>query len=434
MKLSTLTQMIASRIGMMSGGIDSKRPRAWREYGFPEKLDFDDLYNAYRRVDIAHGAVERLVEKCWQSQPWVIQGDESRNASALTPTEAAWGRLFKDLDFWSVFQDADRKRLVGRYAGIILYWADSKTWDQPVKGTPRLAKLEAVWANQLKPETWYEDETDPETYGKPRTYTYRQPSFGGSPAQYKTIHADRVFILGCMDQRTPAFLEPGYNQLVNLEKITGGSGESILKAASQNVVLEYDKDVDLSQIAEAQGLTMGEMQEFLDARARDWAAGVDKMMALQGGRAVNLQPGAIDPRGPFEVAVSAFAASVRIPTKILIGNQQGERASSEDMKDFNARAQGRRVSRLSPDVLALLRHVERFGFVRLGDEVSVMWDDLTRPTLSERLADAKTMAETAQLGIMSGVPYYSDEEIREVAGYDGTADALEGLGDGADEA
>src|SRR5690606_8085688 len=127
-------------------------------------------------------------------------------------------------------------------------------------------------------------------------------------------------------------------------------------------------------------------------------------------------------------------ASVRIPTKILIGNQQGERASSEDMKDFNARGQGRRVTRLSPDVLALLRHVERFGFVRLGDEVSVMWGDLTRPTLSERLGGAEPMGEAAQMAVRSGVPYPSDEEIREVAGYDGTADALEGLGDGANEA
>ena len=421
MKLSTLAQLISSRVRLLSGGIDNKRPRAWQEYGFPEHLGFDDLYNAYRRVDVAHGAVERLVEKCWQSPPWVIEGDETRNATAMTATERAWGKLFKDLDLWRVMKEADRRRLVGRYSGIILYWADGKPWAEPVEGTPRLAKLEAVWADQLKVESWYEDRDDPDTYGQPRTYTFTEPSFGGRPSQITTIHADRVFILGSMCPRSPAFLEPGYNQLVTIEKITGGSGESILKAAAQNVVLEYDKDVDLAQIAEANGLSMAEFQEFLDGRARDWGEGVDKMMALQGGRAVNLQPAQVDPTGAFNVAVSAFAASVLIPTKIIIGNQQGDRASTEDQKDFNARAQGRRVNQLAPDILAFLRHVARFGFIRIGDEVSVMWDDLTRPTRSERLADAKTMAETALMGISTGKPYYTDEEIRETAGYDGSA-------------
>ena len=42
-------------------------------------------------------------------------------------------------------------------------------------------------------------------------------------------------------------------------------------------------------------------------------------------------------------------------------------------------------------------------------------------TRTERLADAKTMAETAMMGISTGTPYYTDEEIRETAGYDGSA-------------
>lgn len=423
MNMQTLAKMMASRMRLLTGGIDQKRPRAWEEYGFPEEVTFDMLYNAYKRVDVAHGAVERLVEKCWQSSPWVIQGDESKNMTALTPTEAAWGKLFKNLSLWRVMQEADRRRLVGRYSGVILYWADSKGWEQPVTGTPKLAKIEAVWQDQLTPETWHEDVDDPETYGTPKTYTFKEAAFGGRPTESRTIHADRVFILGDMSPRSPAFLEPGYNQLVTLEKITGGSGESILKAAAQNVVLEYDKDVDLAAIAEAQGMTMADLQDFLDGRARDWGQGIDKMMALQGGKAVNLQPAAIDPRGAFDTAVSAFAASVRIPTKIIIGNQQGERASTEDQKDFNARGQGRRESQLSNDILAFLRHVERFGFIKLGEEVTVMWDDLTRPTLGERLADAKLMAETAQIGMSTGAPYYTDEEIREVAGYDGSANA-----------
>ena len=117
----------------------------------------------------------------------------------------------------------------------------------------------------------------------------------------------------------------------------------------------------------------------------------------------------------------AFAASVSMPVKILIGMQTGERASTEDQKAWNATCQGRRVSRLSRDILHVLNHLRRVRVLSFSGEISVMWDDLRRASRSERLADAKTMAETNILGASTGAAYYSDQEIREAGGFDGDA-------------
>ena len=77
MSISKLTQAIASRVQLLGrGGIDTKRPTAWCEYGFPESLDFDDFFRVFKRTDLAHGAVKQTVEKCWETDPWVIEGDE----------------------------------------------------------------------------------------------------------------------------------------------------------------------------------------------------------------------------------------------------------------------------------------------------------------------------------------------------------------------
>lgn len=418
MSNKTTRQLIAARLGLLSGGIDNKRPRAWDEYGFKEKLEFDDFYKAFKRIEIANGAVNHLIDRCWSSAPILIEGDEAENATNYTTKETAWRKMFKDLKLWKNFKEADKRRLVGRYSGLVMYFADGKDWDKPVVGTPRLVKIAPVWANQLKVKEVYTDRSNFETFGTPKTYDFKQGKIGDDAASTVTIHADRVFILGSMDEMDEAFLEAGYNQLVNIEKITGGSGESVLKNAAQNVVIEYDKDIDLSEMAQSMGVDMEGLQEFMDARARDWGSGVDKMMALQGGKANMLQAPTLDPSGAFNVSISAFAASVRIPTKILIGNQQAERASSEDIKQFNARCQSRRVSELSDEIGLFMEHLNRIGLIDLGDEYTVIWDDLTRPTLADRLSDAKAMADISVTGISSGEPYFTDAEIREVVGYD----------------
>ena len=77
-----------ARMAMLgpSMGLDNKRSSAWCEYGFPEQITYDNLYSLYRRGGIAHGAVEKLVGKCWQTNPEIIEGDKADEKRA----ETAW--------------------------------------------------------------------------------------------------------------------------------------------------------------------------------------------------------------------------------------------------------------------------------------------------------------------------------------------------------
>ncbi|EMC4268044.1 DUF1073 domain-containing protein, partial [Cronobacter sakazakii] len=124
-----------------SMGLDAKRSTAWCEYGFKEDLDFDDLYKLYRRGGIANGAVNKLVSNCWKTNPEVIEGDpddESRQ-------ESTWEKSSKEQvfthRFWRSFAKADTRRLVGRWAGILLHVKDNKRWDEPVVKGRALQKI-----------------------------------------------------------------------------------------------------------------------------------------------------------------------------------------------------------------------------------------------------------------------------------------------------
>jgi hypothetical protein len=424
---------IRSRQSLLTGSIDSKRPNAYCSYGYPENLCFADYYKLWEREGVAHGAVMRLNEKCWESDPEIIQGDPESRATKPTSWEKQFKVLAKRLKLWEKFREADMRRLVGYYSGIILQIADNKTWDQPVGrvSEKQLVKLIPAWEGQLYVNEWFDNPAD-QNFGQPKTFTYDEIRVTDGSNQTTqngrslTIHPDRVVIIGDIRSGIP-FLRAGYNACINLEKIVGGSGESFLKNSSRQLGINFDKDVDLSSIARAHGVNQSELQEIFDEVTRGMNQGIDQTIITQGATVSPLVATVPDPEPHFGVALQTFAASVRIPTKILVGHLTGERASTEDNKDFNRTGQGRRVNVLSSDIEQLVAHLTRLGML-LAVESAVIWDDLTEPTLEEKLANVQKMVDANQKMLASGEIVFSVSELREGAGYDAVA-PIEPLGE-----
>lgn len=424
-----------SRMAATYGSSDSKRPKAWAEYGYKSDLCFDDFHQLYSRGGVAHGVVSRLVEKCWETSPWVIQGDEFDDKRPETPWEAELRKLFKRVKVWKAFMDGDRRRLVGHYSGLMLQIADGKQWREPfVPGRGVLVRVIPAWEGQLRPTSWDENPVSP-TYGEPTMWDYQEAAVrqndSTSPPRAVSIHPSRVVILGDIRDGVP-FLQAGFNDFVNLEKILGGSGESFLKNAARQMSVEFDKEVNLSAIAQAHGVPLAELSELFNRQAQDINAGIDALMITQGGTVKPLVAAVPDPEPHFDIAVQSAAASVRIPAKIIVGMQTGERASTEDIRDFNKRGQGRRVNVLSDDIETLVAHLIKYRLLKPvpGGEFTVVWDDLTESSQAEKLAAAKEMAEINAKSMGSGEPVpFSSAEIRDTAGFANGDEAGEPLGE-----
>ena len=107
-------------------------------------------------------------------------------------------------------------------------------------------------------------------------------------------------------------------------------------------------------------------------------------------------------------------------SKIIVGNQTGERASTEDLKSFNERCQSDRMREVGPSC-AKPHHstdlIELKALEQPGNDYSVMWDDLTAPTKEDRMAMVKIMAETNQIMFMEGGLYTRDQMLSE-AGFE----------------
>ncbi|MOA15461.1 hypothetical protein D3C78_1356190 [compost metagenome] len=166
------------------------------------------------------------------------------------------------------------------------------------------------------------------------------------------------------------------------------------------------------------GVSLDQLNQRFNEAARQLNRGNDVLLPTQGATATQLVSAVSDPVPTYNVNLQTAAAGVDIPTKILVGMQTGERASSEDQKYFNARCQARRLNELTYEINDLIAHLMRIGVIETKAEFTAMWDDLTTPTQGERLADAKTMSEINQTALATGEAVFTNEEIREQAGFD----------------
>lgn len=405
-------------------GLDAKRESAWCEYGFKEELTFDDLYKLYRRGGIAHGAVNKLVSNCWKTNPQVIEGEQSDDSRELTAWEKASNQVFTHR-FWRSFAKADTRRLVGRWAGILLHIKDSKKWDQPVVRGKALQKITPVWASALKVGSR-------DNSGAITMWQYTESLSDGSTAQ-RNVHPERVLIIGDMSEDEIGFLEPGYNACVSLEKVEGGSGESFLKNAARQQNINFDKEVDFNNLASMYGVTVDELQERYNEAAREINRGNDTLLITQGAQVTSMVSAVSDPSPTYDVNLKTFSSSVDMPSRIIVGNQSGERASTEDQIYFNGRCQSRRGD-LSFDIEDMVDKLTYLQIIKPVGKFSIVWDELNEQSPSDKLDSATKMSSINQTSLASGEQVFTVDEIRVAAGYGpGGGEPLPEIEDGEED-
>ncbi|EKZ3172856.1 MULTISPECIES: anti-CBASS protein Acb1 family protein [Enterobacter] len=424
-------RMARARMGLMAPtmGLDNKRHSAWCEYGFPEQVTYENLYALYRRGGIAHGAVEKLVGKCWQTNPEIIEGDQADKKRKETAWEKKSKQVFTNR-FWRSFSEADRRRLVGRYAGILLHIRDEKDWSLPVTKGRGLQKISVAWAGSLTVGEW-DTGLNSQTYGQPKMWQYAERLPNGSSRRVN-IHPDRVFILGDYSDDAIGFLEPAYNAFVSLEKVEGGSGESFLKNAARQLALSFDKEIDFANLASMYSVSVDELQDRFNDAAREMNRGNDVLLSLQGASVTSLVSPVSDPSPTYDVNLQTAAAGVDIPTRILVGNQQAERSSTEDQKYFNTRCQSRRGD-LSFEIEDFCDKLIELSILDPVSQKTVIWDDLNAQSDSEKLDAAQKMSQINSASIGTGEQVFTGEEIRVAAGYEGSPEPLPEVDDDEEE-
>lgn len=415
---STLRSQLAAVMG------DQKHDHN-HDFGFPDQINFEQLYSMWDRNSLATAGVSRIAETLWRDDPAITAGEKTHDE---TTQEKEIRTTFDDRRLWAKLADAYQRSLVGDYAGAILRIADGQPWDQPVGravGIKAVWDIIPAWESQLEVADWDQDPASPR-YGLPSAYQFNEVSVSDGKdrgaVRSLRIHPDRVLIMSSAgDTFGRSVLRAGFNDLITYSKVIGAGGEGFWKAARSSMTLNIDKEARLQDLAEAMGVTLDKLPDKLDEVIADFVGGYDKAFMAQGITATPL--GVTLPANPeqyYNGPLQAFAASINCPSKILIGNQTGERASTEDVKSWSATCASRRSRELLPVLRDMLQRFERWGILPAGDW-TITWSDLTEPTGADKLAGAKTMAEINAASLGLGDTPFSAQEIREQAGFEAEA-------------
>ena len=389
-----------------------------KDFGYPDHVDFDAAYQRYLRNGIAFAGIEQTILKTWQDNPELWENKDAKE----TYGESEIRQKFDDLRLWQKLAEADRRSMVGGYSGLILRYADDKRFLEPVDTVPGgldgLVDVIPAWAGQLTVSSWDTDEMSP-TYGEPTMFGFNESAVGdNSDRQAKNrsfeLHPDRVLIWskdGTIHNRS--MLEPGFNNLIDMEKISGAGGEGFWKNAKSAPIMETDADVSIADMAKGMGVGVDEMADKMNEQVEDFNKGFDAMLMLQGMKAKTLGVTLPQPEEFFNVALQGFAASIGIPLKVLVGSQSGERASTEDADEWSRTNMARRTNTVRPTIMALVKKLETVRVLPEQDWY-IYWSDLTEASVGLKIDRADKMAAINQK-LLDEV--YTIDEIRETTGH-----------------
>ncbi len=383
--------LLITRTAWLRKLLDPRRDIA-AECGHPETIETKDYSDFFERGDIARRVVSIFPEECWVESPTVIETEDESE----TEFEKAWKELEDELRIWACLQRADILSGIGQFGVVLLGFDDGVDLNLPVEGNAHKLIYIRPFEERLVGIATLEADVSNPRYGLPTLYNIQ---FSDTAVQNATsqitksvsVHHSRVIHIADNRTNSDVYGTPRmkwvFNRLLDLRKITGGSGEMFWKGGFPGLSLEAaNPDGDVTFDKEA---TQEELDRYMN--------GLQRYIALVGMQAKSLAPQVADPTPSVEVQLKLIASAMGIPWRIFIGSEAAQLASSQDARAWNKRISRRRTGYINPFIIQpLIDRLMEFGALPTVDKYDVQWTDLNTPSDDERatVAEKKTNAIT----------------------------------------
>ncbi|MFD1515104.1 anti-CBASS protein Acb1 family protein [Halomarina rubra] len=331
--------VLAAALGMAYGG---KRDY-YDNFAWDRSPDVEDYYASFLRNPHANAVISIPAETAWRNAPEYVD-EKTSEAGAETDFESDIADVVNSTRLWHYCKRAHLLSRIGQFGLLMIGWADGEDqqfaapvdrtalsqndpgdaieWLRPLS---QLSVTDIRWADASSgrwghPEYYridFSDENDAGTAGV----------FGAGQRE-QWVHHSRVIHIagGLLDDEvrgTPA-LEPIYNTVTDLQKLEGSAAEAAYSIARPGIHVNIDKDASLPEGAEEQ----------IDAETDAYVNEFQPMMRTQGVEVNRIAGDQIDPEQIKQALIETLSESTKIPQKILKGNESGEVAGSQDLREF----------------------------------------------------------------------------------------------------
>lgn len=394
-----LRQALVSAIDSTLGGGQDK----YETFNWDTNPTVEQFYGMYLRNAYARAICDMPVEATWRDAPEIVDHAEPDDSTGDSETdfEQAVAALFDAQRVAHYLKRGDVLSGIGEFGVIVLEFSDT---DAPDDFATEVTPSESLELTGLRPFSQASvteiDVGGPGSgrWGEPVSYeldlTDEDDAVTQPGPDELEVHHSRVLHIpadGLLDDEirgTPR-QEPVWNNLTDIEKALGSAGELAYRASAWGLNVNIDSDYQLEDGGDA-----------MDEHLQRWYYGLEPILQTQGADEVQSLGGEeIDPKLVIDPNVEAISAQVGIPQSVLKGNETGERATEQDLKEWYGKIQSRREEIVTPTIVReLIDRLLEYGVLPepAGDGYDVEWEPLAEADQQEIADTEKTRAEVLE--------------------------------------
>jgi len=388
-----LRSMLAANLGSQYGGDRD----LYEAFGWQKDPGVDDFYGMYLRNPYGRAVVDAPASTTWRDGPR-IQDKEDPGADEETDFEADVATFVDELRAWHYCKRADKLAGIGEYGLLVVGFSDDQDLVQPVdagslEGDP---DEDVDWLrpfSQRSVESLRLGDQTSGRWGEPLYYRLDLGDEDDETSHASTdvwVHHSRVVHIAenRLDDEvrgTPR-QEPVFNALMDIEKTLGSAAEIAYRGARDSLHVNVDKDYELEDGGD-------QLQE----EVRKFIHGLQPFIRTQGAEVEDIGDAELDPSSVIDSEIEAICAYTGMAQSILKGNETGERATTEDRKEWYGQIAERREQFATPTIVRqLLDRLREFDVIAdpSGEGYTVDW-----PSLAEQsdLDESKVQVNRAQV-------------------------------------
>jgi len=357
--------------------------------GYKTTIEWNDYAAHYHRQDIAKAIIDRPIRMVWKGTIKIIDAKgESKEPSSL---QKQWSKLFSELKLKDKFIRLNKLTAIGEYGVLLIGLSDahsSEDLKKPVTGEKhKVLYVKPFGQNNASIDTYDSDSGSPR-YGKPLIYKLTITDATGKDSTLQ-VHYSRVLhvtenLLQSEVRGTPC-LEPVFNRLMDLEKLTGGSAEMFWRGARPGYHLKLDEKFKITP----------EVEDALQDQIDEYEHHLRRMIAGVGIEDIkSLAAQVSDPGDHIDIQIQMISAVTGIPKRILTGSERGELASSQDREEWLSYVQTRREEFAEQQIVRpFVDWCMKNKILPQVEEYLVQWPDLFALGDKDKAEISKILAE-----------------------------------------